>query len=314
MNLRPAVQSGALFVLLSTVGLALKGIWARLAYAEGMDVGAVLFYRSALSAPLLVVGGLLLLRARGGDEISWRALRPAVLLGVMFAVGMTADFQAIAHLGASVSRVVLFGFPLLVLAFESLAARRWPARHQLLAFFVAWLGLAAVASGGLEGASFGAAALLWGVFSLFLYALYVWLSGKVTHTIGSVRLTMVSQLTTGLIVVSFLLMQGRGSPPPLPMAGFGWIALMVVVSTVVPYFLMMEGIRRLGASQASLLAMGGPVVTVGAGWLVLGESMSWIQLVGTAAVMGGVVLSQRQPSSRAFVSGRNKLVRSYQRD
>lgn len=290
---------GAVLILVSTAGLALKGIWARLAYETGMDVGAVLFYRSAFSAPLLVGGGLWLLRKQGQAPLPWRALVPAFLLGALFSVGMTTDFQAIAHLGASVSRVVLFGFPLLVLAFESVEHRRWPAPTQLLGFLVAWLGLAAVASGadpnGTGGITFGPHALLWGVASLFLYALYVWLSGKAVHTVGSVRLTMVSQLTTGLIVTAFLLVQGGGSAPPLPSTGLGWIVAMVIVSTVVPYFLMMEGIRLLGSSRASLLAMTGPVVTVAAGWVLLGEHMTWVQLLGTCGVMAGVFVAKAPP-------------------
>jgi drug/metabolite transporter (DMT)-like permease len=294
------MKNGVLFVLLSTIGLSLKGLWARLAYAEGMDVSGVLFYRSALAAPLLVGGGLWLLRRTGSSKsVGLRALVPSIMMGALFSIGMTCDFQAIAHLGASVSRVILFGFPLLVLAFESIATRRLPRREQFLGFVVAWLGLSAVASGGLSnmpGLSQSGAkvALLWSVASLFLYALYTWLSGRVAKQVGSVRLTMASQLTTGAVLVSFLLYQGGGSPPPAPPLALFWVACMVLVSTVIPYFLITEGIARLGSSDASLLAMGGPVLTVFAGWMVLGEKLSWIQLLGTAAVILGVGLTQRK--------------------
>ena len=299
MYARASAKSGVLLVLLSTFGLALKGIWARLAYAAGMDVGAVLFYRSILSLPLVLLGAFWLLRAQPAARPRKTAWLPAVLLGVLFAVGMTSDFQAIRYLGASVSRIMLFGFPLLVLVFEAVGNRRWPARQRMLGFAIAFVGLLAVVSAGLStprsSVGVGPTALLWGVASLFTYALYVYLSANVTQILGSVRVSVVSQLTTGFVVVLFLLVRERGVLPASSARGFAWVATMVVVSTVIPYFLLMEGIRRLGASEASLLAMGGPVVTVVASWLVLGEALTGLQLLGTAVVMAGVFVGRRVP-------------------
>lgn len=77
---------------------------------------------------------------------------------------------------------------------------------------------------------------------------------------------------------------------------------MVVVSTVVPYFLLNEGIRQIGGSQASIIAMLGPPLTVGVGWITLDESLSWWQLCGTAAVLAGVFLAQK-PTSRPTKAG-----------
>jgi drug/metabolite transporter (DMT)-like permease len=118
--------NGTMLVLLATLGLALKGVWARLAYAEGLSVETVLFYRSALSAPLVVALTFLATRRissirAGNDSAShhpsttkprigdWLA---AVGLGLFFSLGMACDFSAILDLGAGVSRVILFGYPL----------------------------------------------------------------------------------------------------------------------------------------------------------------------------------------------------------
>ncbi len=299
LSMVPSKAGGALLVLMATFGLALKGIWARLAYGEGMDVSAVLFYRSALSAPLVVLSTWWLLRRGRNENASSLSLRdyvPGALLGAMFSVGMMCDFEAIAGLGASVSRVVLFGFPLVVMLLEAIKRRQLPSRRKLLGFVIAWCGLFAVAqtqdSGPTQFGSDGMSPLAWGLASMTLYALYVWLSGDISRKLGSVRLTSVSNLTTAAVVVFVIFVAQGGNAPSAPPAGLGWVAMMVLISTVVPYFLMMEGIRRLGSEDASLLAMTGPVLTVVSGWLLLGESLSPTQLMGTAGTLLGVGVAQ----------------------
>jgi len=292
--------SGGLLVLLATFGLAFKGIWARLAYAEGLSVSGVLFYRSLLSVPFVVGGGLWLLRRseRGQAlrQFSWRDYAPGAALGAMFSVGMVCDFEAIAQLGASVSRVVLFGFPLVVLLLDAVSTRSLPNARKMLGFVLAWLGLFLVAlhSGGgvTKNTDAGLTPLAWGVASMVFYALYVWISGRISKKLGSVRLTSVSNLATAAVVVVAVLIQSAGVAPEVTGAALTWIVVMIIVSTVAPYFMLMEGIRRLGAAEASLLAMTGPLVTVAAGWLFLGEDLTWVQLAGTAGTMLGVSVAR----------------------
>lgn len=289
-------RRGAILVLVATVGLALKGIWARLAYAEGLDVPGVLFYRSTFSVPLVIMTAVLFLRREGQSRLRFFDYVPGILLGSMFSLGMACDFQAIATLGASVSRVLLFGFPAVVMLLTAAETRALPGAQKMVGFAVAWLGLVCVASPGFTAkgnAPFGPAGIAWGLASLAFYAVYVWLSGKVSRRLGSVRLTTVSNLSTAAVVVGIVLWTRGGQAPAASNAALGWVALMVVVSTVFPYFLLMEGIRRLGSSDASLLSMSGPVITVLAGFLFLGESLNPLQVLGTCLTLVGVGSAQR---------------------
>ncbi len=289
-------------VLVSTLGLSLKGIWARLAYAAGTSVSTVLFYRAALSLPLILLCWWLFSR-RGvfaGGTIPWRwtHVGRGLSLGVFFSVGMFCDFQSIFYLGAGVSRVVLFGYPLVVLVLDAVVDRKVPSRIGVLGFFVAWVGLVLVC-GVLDGA--GAARgthpwswthLSWGVASLVLYASYVKMAGKLSVEMGSTRLSLLSNLATCFVVVAVLSIVGAGSAPTIEAMGLLWVGLMVVVSTVVPYFLMMEAIRCLGPARASLTSMVGPVMTLFAGALVLGEALSGTQLFGVVITLLSVMLVQ----------------------
>ena len=65
---------------------------------------------------------------------------------------------------------------------------------------------------------------------------------------------------------------------------------MPLFSTVIPVWLLSEGIRRLGAGQASMIAAVGPVATLAMGAAFLGEQVGWLELAGAVLVLGGVLL------------------------
>ena len=70
---------------------------------------------------------------------------------------------------------------------------------------------------------------------------------------------------------------------------YGLSILMAIVSTVLPIVLTMEGIRRVGASHASIVASVGPLATIALGSVFLGEPITWYQIVGAALVLTGVL-------------------------
>ncbi len=84
-------------------------------------------------------------------------------------------------------------------------------------------------------------------------------------------------------------------PGPLPDADVpawllvGWV---VVLGTVVPYGLILLALRSLGSARTGLLGMAEPVLAALVAYLVLGEALSPVQLLGGAVVLTGIVLAE----------------------
>ncbi|EDM75533.1 hypothetical protein PPSIR1_13530 [Plesiocystis pacifica SIR-1] len=310
------------WVLLATVGLAFKGIFAGLAFDEGASVLAVMSLRVLLALPLFWLGARLLLRravpqpkqaeAEAPSPVSWRMRLGAMACGVLYCAGALADFRAIQAIGAGPSRVLLFSYPAFILIFDAVRERRMPPREQLFALAIAWPGLALVALGEGAGAGTGgpSEALLGaglGLFAALTYALYLRASQDATRTMGSPRFAAWSNTGTALaMVVGLAVLAGVPATAPhvtavasTPPAAAGWILTMAVLSTVVPFFLLFEGIRLAGATRASLITLAGPPVTLFAAWLALGETLRPAQLLGAAMVLCAVGVLRRRPAEPA---------------
>lgn len=75
----------------------------------------------------------------------------------------------------------------------------------------------------------------------------------------------------------------------------GWVLLtyMILAGTIVPYLCVLNGIRFISASQASLIGMLEPVIAGFLAWFALSEQLAPIQLLGGAIVLAGIYLAER---------------------
>jgi len=89
---------------------------------------------------------------------------------------------------------------------------------------------------------------------------------------------------------------GQLRPGELTVSGWGWLASLTVVSTVGAISLFFAGLRRVGPTTASILATVEPLVTVLLAYLIFGERLGAVQLVGGALVLCAVLaLNARWP-------------------
>src|SRR6476660_7464338 len=73
-----------------------------------------------------------------------------------------------------------------------------------------------------------------------------------------------------------------------------WVlaAWMVVLGTIVPFFLLVSALRHLSASRVAIVAMLEPVAGAFVAWAWLGESLGGLQLVGAGIVLAAIGLAQ----------------------
>jgi len=200
------------------------------------------------------------------------------------------DFNALALIDVSVERVLLFSFPVFVLAFDAIRRHRWPPPRQLVALVGAEAGIILV-MGATEAEIFFANLVggLWAIGSAFVFAIYFMVNQALGPRLGSARMALGA--VTGAVVGTTA--QFLASTPVASLAmswsALAMIAAMALFCSVLPFLLITEGIRRVGASRSALISTVGPVSTLILAALLLGETMVPSQLAGAALVIVAIL-------------------------
>jgi drug/metabolite transporter (DMT)-like permease len=274
-------------------------VFGKLAYGEGATVGTLLAVRFALAAALFWT---LVLVGRGGRR-EVRALRRgdiAVGLGLGacgYALQSGCYFAALERIDASLLSLLLYTFPAIVAAAAIALGRERLDRRRLTALALALGGLVLVVAGAGTGALDPLGAAL-AVAAAIVYSTYILVSDGV---VGRIRPQVLSALVcTGaaasLTVGSALIGQLRLDE--VTVGGWGWLASLTVISTVGAISLFFAGLRRVGPTTASILATVEPLVTVLLAFLVFGETLGSVQLVGGALVLSAVVVLNMRRARR----------------
>ena len=281
------MRTGVLLIIAAAACSSLKAILTKLLYAEGLDALTVVGLRAAISLPFFWIVAIAILGPAQALRVEPRALCAAVMVGVIcYYLGAYADFVALTMIDASLERIVLYSFPAMVVLIETVRTRRLPPLRQWIALILTYIGVIMV-MGGLDAGLLlvnlvGVGLVLLAALSFAIYAI---VNQTVSPLIGSVRFTLYAQTAAAVGLITHFVVAAPADA--LDISGTGW-ALLVVIATVcavLPFFMLSEGIRRIGASRSALLTTVGPPLTFIMAFFVLGERMSVDQLAGAAVIL-----------------------------
>lgn len=294
-NLR---RAGIAMAAAGAILFSAKAILAKLQYRYGVDSLQVLTLRMAFSLPLFAVLGIReTRRARARQALpSRRDLGLIVVLGVLgYYLSSLLDFWGLEYVPVSLERLILFLNPTIVLLIGLFAYQRKVAAKEWIALAVSYAGVVLVMVENLrvEGdhVLFGSALVLGAAIS---YALYLAMSGELVKRLGSLQLVAYAMIvSTAAVMIHYLIARDPAALFGLQWQVYALAAANAVFCTFLPVTFTMAAVARLGAGTAAQFSVIGPVSLVFLGAWVLGEKITLIQLVGTAVVLGGVLLLSR---------------------
>lgn len=75
----------------------------------------------------------------------------------------------------------------------------------------------------------------------------------------------------------------------------GWVLIswIIVMGTIVPYVLILTGLKQLSASTSSVIGMLEPVIAGVIAWWWLNETFTAVQLIGGTVVIAGIILADQ---------------------
>jgi drug/metabolite transporter (DMT)-like permease len=254
------------------------------------EPATMMFLRLLIAAALL----LAVLAAQRGWRttvhemrlLGWEGLGLGVVNG---AIPFTLIAWGERHIDSGVAAIANASMPIFVV----LLAIRWKPSERvrglrLVGFLIGLFGVGVLAGVHPEGGWWGAAGTLAVVVASVSYAAgSLWGQRLIARTSG---LTLAASSMLGGLLV--LLLPGLWQ---LPSEAPGWketgsVLALAVIGTALAQIILYRALRSDGAARVSLVTYLLPVTALFYGVTLLGEPLTWEELVGMVLILGGVAL------------------------
>jgi drug/metabolite transporter (DMT)-like permease len=291
----PRALSASAFATLLLIALMMGAnhVAARIAFNNGVDVATAVVFRSGVTAMVIVA----LLVAQGARvRFTARHKQMLPVIGLLIGVQSLCLYSAVARLPVALALLAFNTYPIWTAFWARVVYRQRPERAMLIAMPVILVGLALAldvfgAASGLgasaqwarmgAGVAFALAAA--GTFGLAL----VITQHEAGDVDGRVR-TASTMIIASLVALATVGIQGGFH---LPTAAPGWWGLAVLTFLYGTAFtIMFTVLPRLGVVGNSAIMNVEPVFALVLGWLILGQSIAPVQVVGALIVVGAVMV------------------------
>jgi drug/metabolite transporter (DMT)-like permease len=291
---RPDLVAGLAIAIGGAVLFSTKAIVAKLLYRYQLDAVTVIAFRMLFSLPVFAAVALWKMRTEAPLSVAdrWR-LAGLGLIG--YYASSFFDFLGLQYISVGLERLILFLTPTFVLLITAVFLKRRIRRLEWLALALAYCGIVLVFVHDLGGGNDAVTGSLLVLGSAIAYAIYLLGSGELVRRIGSLRLVSYAMCVSSAACIAqfFVLRPAALLIQPLPVYGLSLVN--GVFCTILPVFMTMMAVQRIGAATASQAGMIGPVSTLFLGALILGEPITLVQLGGTCLVFAGIyLLSKKQ--------------------
>lgn len=286
---------GAILTLIGAVLFAGKAVIVKWLYIHHpIDTVSLLALRMLFSLPFYI-SILVYEKVKNPSDIrlnhkEWFWMLAIGLLGYYLASYF--DFWGLQYITASLERLVLFIYPTMVVIISAIIFKKKILKIQYIALIITYLGIVLAFIPdfkiGLQNN------ILFGTFLIFLsaltYALYLIGNGEMVKKIGTTLFTCYAMIiSTVMVLIHYYISVGSnlfGFEPII----YQQVLIMAIFCTVIPSFMVSEGIKHVGSGNAAIIGSMGPVATIFMATYFLDETFSGWQIIGTAFILVGVLM------------------------
>ncbi len=286
---------GVILILIGAVMFAGKAVIVKWLYIHHpIDTVSLLALRMLFSLPFYL-GILLWNKIKYPFNIrlsqkEWVLMLAIGLLGYYLASFF--DFWGLQYISAGLERLVLFIYPTLVLVISAIFFKKKIKSIQYIALIITYLGIVLAFIPEIHlGMQKN---LLLGAFLIFLsaltYALYLIGNGEMVKKIGTTLFTCYAMLiSTAMVIIHYYLTAKTNLFHYEPIV-YQQSMIMAVFCTVIPSFLVSEGIKRVDSGNAAIIGSVGPMATIFMATYFLNETFNGWQIAGTICILIGVLM------------------------
>ncbi len=282
---------GTLFILLSGVCWASYTIVLKIGVDLGLSEVEINTVRLVVGAAL--IGVFLFVRGKFSFNVNLRYMLLLLVLGALdYGLGGVLYVGSLRYIDASLAFLLVYTFPAVVVVVSILLGREKPTLSLILAVVLTFVGVTLVleVGGAVEGEQWIGVAFV--LTSVLIFVAFMLICESLMDRLSSSQITFLTLGAGGLSMLAFIPFVGVRPEMLLEPRNLGVLLFLAVIGTAVSMILFFMGIRRIGAARASIITTAEPVFVVLMAWLLLGETLSLLQMAGVALQLTGVLLVQ----------------------
>lgn len=288
--------AGFIITFIGAVLFSTKAIIVKKAFgATHTDALTLLTLRMVFSLPFYIVSAVLISSKKGNIRISKKLWLYVIILGMFgYYISSLLDFMGLQYISAGLERLILFLYPSFVVLINVYFFRQKLLPTQKIALLLTYIGIAVAYYGELKIDTNNPGFYL-GSFMVFVcaitYSIYIAGSGKTIPLIGANKFTGFAMLAATAGIFIHFLLTGNIKTLYTNAGLWGYGLSLAVFSTVIPSFMISNGLKRIGANNVAIISGIGPVSTILQAHYILGEKIFAEQIAGTLLVIAGVLLT-----------------------
>lgn len=283
--------AGFLFALGASILFAIRPIFVKLVYAQGVDSTTLIAFRMLFSAPIYAALLFWFLRdSNKRAKLNKSNVFYSALIGLIgYYLASYLDLLGLQYVTTQLGRMILYIYPTFTVVFAAILLGEKITLKTLISLVIAYAGVLIILGHDLN--AFGSSIKLGAAFialSALAFSFYMIFSKSLINEIGSRVFTCITLLSASIAIFIHYSITHSVSNPAVNAKALGLILIIAIFCTVIPTFFTTAAIARIGGDKTSIISMVGPAFTSVFAVLILAESFTIYHLIGICVTTLGV--------------------------
>lgn len=275
-------------------------IWGTIGiFVRGIDLNSIeiAFFRAFLGSLFLILVSLI-----SKDKINKEILKSNLLIlslsGIALGINWILLFQAMKYTTISNATLSYYFAPVFITVFSVILFKEKMSIKNVVCLLGAVLGLfLIVKSGEVEVISdFNhTKGILYGLAGAVFYAIVVILN-KYVKELPGFQATLIQLSVAAIVLVPIVFLNSSIDFKTIDLSTWLLILIIGIVHTGIAYVLYFSSIKDVKSQSIAMLSYLDPIVAILMSFLILGESMGIIQIVGGLLILSTAYINEKSPT------------------
>lgn len=258
----------------------------------------IAFFRAVIGSLFLLFSGLIMKK-----KISFKLIKENILLLILSGVALGFNwillFQAYKYTTISNSTLSYYFAPVFVIILAPIILKEKLTITKILCVITAMVGLfliVSVGSSSVQGTYNHLLGIMYGLSAAILYASVI-LMNKFIKNLSGFDSTLIQLTIAALVLLPTMIYQGNLNISNINSTTWLFIFIIGILHTGVAYLLYFSSIKEIKGQSIAILSYIDPISAVIMASLFLGETITFVKIIGGVLILGSTFLSERLDNS-----------------